>query len=66
MFVLNTIDLLLKSVSVRMLPFVPNSLNVEAIVSKMTFDTKCRAESSVMQISALTCLAKSCASTRIY
>ena len=57
--VLNTIDLLLKRESVRMLPFVPNSYKFRAIFSSTVFDTKCNQESSVRQIRALICRAKS-------
>ena len=51
-FVLNTMDLLLKSESVSMLPFVPSSLYVLAMVSSTVLEMKCSALSSVMQIKA--------------
>ena len=66
MLVLKTMDLLLKSVSVRMLPLVPSSYSVVAIVSSTVFETKCSDESSVRQISASICLANSCTSSKMF
>ena len=64
-FVLKTIDLLLKRESVSMLPFVPSSRYVRAIVSSTCFDTKWSALLSVMHISASIYRANSYASSRI-
>ena len=64
-FVLNTMDLLLKRESVSMLPFVPSSLYVLAMVSSTVLEMKCSELSSVMQIKASIWRANSWASRRI-